>query len=76
MLLRAARDLGLDLRRSAVIGDRARDVEMAWNAGCMAVMVPSAVGRPEMASLPRPPDHVAPDFAHAARWVVARLAKA
>lgn len=73
MVLRAARDLGLDPRRSAVIGDRARDVEMAWNAGCVAVVVPSAVGKPEVAALPRPPDFVARDFAAAARWVAGRL---
>lgn len=73
MLHRAARDLGLDLARSVVIGDRGRDVEMAWNAGLRAAMVPSAAGKPELERLPRAPDYLAPDFLHAAQWAVAAL---
>jgi histidinol-phosphate phosphatase family protein len=73
LLLRAARDLGLDLGRCAVIGDRGLDMEVARRVGALAVMVPSARGRVEMAALAQPPDLVAPDFAAAAAWVVERL---
>jgi D-glycero-D-manno-heptose 1,7-bisphosphate phosphatase len=34
MLLRAAEELRLDLARSWMIGDSARDVQAGWNAGC------------------------------------------
>jgi histidinol-phosphate phosphatase family protein len=76
LLHRAARDLGLDLARSAVIGDRGLDMELARNAGCLAVMVPRERGRAELADLKQPPDFVAATFEEAARWVAARLGHA
>ena len=39
MLLRAARELDLDLDRSWMIGDSARDVEAGVRAGCRAILV-------------------------------------
>ena len=39
LLLRAARELGLDLARSWMIGDRWRDVECGKNAGCRTVFI-------------------------------------
>jgi D-glycero-D-manno-heptose 1,7-bisphosphate phosphatase len=45
MLLRAERDLDIDLSRSHVIGDTYSDVEMAWNAGAEATLVLTGYGR-------------------------------
>lgn len=73
LMERARRELGVALELSAVIGDRALDMEMARDAGCLAVMVPSERGRQELATLSRPPDYVAPNFLAAAKWVAARL---
>ena len=73
LLLRAAEDHGLDLRRCAVIGDRGLDMLLAHNVGALAVMVPSERGKAELPALPRPPDFLAPSFAEAAAWVAARL---
>lgn len=39
MILQAARDLGLDLTRSWVIGDQERDVQAGRSAGCRTVLV-------------------------------------
>ena len=39
MLLEAARDLGIDLARSYMIGDRWRDVEAGQAAGCRALFL-------------------------------------
>ena len=39
MLLRAARELGLDLARSWMVGDRWRDVDCGRNAGCRTVFI-------------------------------------
>jgi D-glycero-D-manno-heptose 1,7-bisphosphate phosphatase len=39
LLLRAARDLGIDLSLSFMIGDRWRDVEAGKRAGCRTVLV-------------------------------------
>jgi D-glycero-D-manno-heptose 1,7-bisphosphate phosphatase len=39
MLLRAARELEIDLRRSWMVGDRWRDVDCGANAGCRTVFI-------------------------------------
>jgi D-glycero-D-manno-heptose 1,7-bisphosphate phosphatase len=39
MLLRAARDLGIDLPASWMIGDRWRDIDCGHNAGCKTVLI-------------------------------------
>lgn len=39
MLLRAANELGLDLARSWMIGDRWRDIDCGRNAGCRTVFI-------------------------------------
>jgi histidinol-phosphate phosphatase family protein len=44
MLERARRELGADLARSFVVGDRALDAELATNAGCRAVLVATGPG--------------------------------
>jgi D-glycero-D-manno-heptose 1,7-bisphosphate phosphatase len=44
MLLDAARDLGLDLARSLMIGDKAADVEAGRAAGCAALRFGPAAG--------------------------------
>jgi len=63
-LFRAAADeLGIELTRSAVVGDRASDMEAAAAIGALRVLV---AGHDE----PMPPvDHVAGDLAAAARWL-------
>jgi D-glycero-D-manno-heptose 1,7-bisphosphate phosphatase len=39
MLLRAARELGIDLKRSWMVGDRWRDVDCGHAAGCRTVFI-------------------------------------
>lgn len=39
MLRRAARELGLDLRQSWMVGDRWRDIDCGVNAGCRTIFV-------------------------------------
>ena len=39
MLLRAARELGLDLSRSFMVGDRWRDIDCGHAAGCTTILV-------------------------------------
>jgi len=75
---RAAEDLLLDPRHSVMIGDKQIDIETARRAGAAGLLVQSGYGeeearRIEQAGAPRP-DHVASDFAAAARWAIDRLA--
>ena len=45
MLLRAERELEVDLARSYVIGDTYSDLELAWNTGARAALVLTGYGR-------------------------------
>jgi D-glycero-D-manno-heptose 1,7-bisphosphate phosphatase len=73
LLRAAARDLGLDLARSYVVGDRWHDVSVALNAGARGLLVRSGYGRDV--------EHDAPEgvraaaivdtLLDAARWIAA-----
>jgi D-glycero-D-manno-heptose 1,7-bisphosphate phosphatase len=69
MLLRAARELELDLDRSFMVGDKYIDVRAAHAAGVRSVLVCSGYGPEEMAKyagLGGPqPDFVADNLLHA-----------
>ena len=74
LVVKAARDLNLDLSRSYVIGDRYRDVEAGHAAGARGVMVLTGLGREEYENdqlyWPRHPDHVAEDLLEAVKWIL------
>ncbi len=76
MLDRGARELGLDLARSYMIGDTLRDVECAQTAGALAIMVLTGYGKGELEYHPKRdrviPDHTAADLLDAAAWIVTR----
>lgn len=63
LLHRAAQELGIDLARSWVVGDREADVDLARSVGARSVLVKTGYGRGELLwhapSWPRPPDVVA-----------------
>ncbi len=70
MLLRAAREHGIDLARSWMIGDILHDVETGRRAGCRTVLVDTG-GETEWVLTPaRVPDRIARDLLEAARWIV------
>lgn len=66
LLLSAAREHGIDLARSFMVGDRWRDVEAGRAAGCRTVLV--EMGYRE--ALKAPPDHVADGLGGAVRWIL------
>jgi histidinol-phosphate phosphatase family protein len=75
LLRRAAEDLRLSLRDSAMVGDKRLDVETAHRAGIAGVLVRTGYGREEEnAGAPgaRPPELVADDLAAATAWLVDR----
>jgi len=66
LLLSAAREHGIDLGRSFMVGDRWRDVEAGRAAGCRTVLV--EMGYRE--TLKAPPDHVARGLHDAVDWIL------
>jgi D-glycero-D-manno-heptose 1,7-bisphosphate phosphatase len=76
LLLRAAADLGLDLARSTMVGDKASDLVPARAVGAEGVLVLTGYGRGEWeyqrARFAVPPDHVATDLLDAVEWALAR----
>jgi D-glycero-D-manno-heptose 1,7-bisphosphate phosphatase len=79
MLLRAEKELGADLQRSWVIGDRHGDLQLAWNAGARGAIVKSGYGRGELDYLapawPRQPDLVAENLLEAVERILGREAE-
>ena len=75
LMEQAAAELKLDLRRSYVVGDRFKDIEMARNAEAKAILVLTGYGKGEFEFLgPRSkvqPDYVANQLADAVEWILA-----
>jgi heptosyltransferase-2 len=67
MLQQAAREHGLDLERSYVVGDMAKDIEMGRRAGARTVLVLTGYGGEAREKVQ--PDHIAADLAEAAEWI-------
>lgn len=77
MLDQAARDHGIDLSRSYMIGDKSTDVEVGQRAGCRSVLLRSGYGEAVLDGTyqwPVEPDHVAETLVEAIDWVIADLA--
>jgi len=75
MALDAARELGLDLAQSWVVGDKAADLGLAANAGCRGILVLTGYGVSTLAKLRaegREPAWVARDLAQAAEMILAQ----
>ena len=73
MLDAAARDLGLDLAGSWVVGDQWRDIELAHRAGARSVLVRTGYGRGLEANWPAdvaPPTTICDDLLAAADHIV------
>jgi D-glycero-D-manno-heptose 1,7-bisphosphate phosphatase len=62
MLLRAALELNIDLKRSFMVGDRWRDINCGHAAGCTTILVDYAYDEP----LSQSPDHRVKSLAEAA----------
>lgn len=77
MILRAAREIGIDLGRSFIVGDSSRDVEAGAAAGVQPVLVLTGYGRGEWEHqrhrFRSSPVHVAEDLLDAVSWILARV---
>lgn len=76
LLLRAAADLGLDLRACTMVGDKASDLVPASSVGARGVLVLTGYGLGEWeyrrTTFPVVPDHVADDLLDAVEWARAQ----
>lgn len=73
MLQNAARDLGLDLSRSWVVGDQWRDIELARRAGAQGILVRTGYGAGLEADWPndvRRPSLICDDLMSAADHII------
>ena len=73
MLHAAAKDLPIDLARSWVVGDSARDLEAGAALGLPGILVSTGKGRDQAELLTadgRPPEHYVPDLAAAVALIL------
>ena len=77
MLEQAARELGLELKGSFVVGDRHSDVELAYCAGARSILVRTGFGEGELAwhakNWPRQPERVVVDLTEAVNWILSEI---
>ena len=75
LAIRAALELGLELRHSYMIGDKADDILFGLNIGAVPVLVLTGYGResrPDLAARGVRPAHVAAGVLEAATWILER----
>jgi D-glycero-D-manno-heptose 1,7-bisphosphate phosphatase len=72
MIVRAAREVGIDLARSFMIGDKQCDIEAGKQAGCRTILL--ANGTAPSFQEPQP-DMVASDWAEASRYIFSTQGK-
>ncbi len=74
LLLDAAREWGVDLASSVMVGDRWADIEAGWLAGCRTVLVDrggAEAGRTQPGQAGRSkPDHRARSLSEAVAWIL------
>ena len=68
MLLRAAAELGIDLKRSFMVGDRWRDIDCGHAAGCTTIFIDYGYAEP----LRQPPHFRVANLGEAARIILQR----
>ena len=77
MILQAREKYHIDLSQAVMVGDSAKDIECAGNAGCSrAVLVKTGNGRQAEKQLIKKgifPDYVAADLFNAAQWIMGKL---
>ncbi|MDX9816273.1 MAG: HAD family hydrolase [Smithellaceae bacterium] len=77
MLLRAAREMNINLEESYIIGDRYKDMEAGKRVGTKCILVKTGFGRsllqddgPDKLTPENKPDHVAADILEAVQWIM------
>ncbi len=69
MIEEAAREFGIDLRGSFIIGNKMSDIETGCRAGCKTVLLTNK-GSPEGEKTASTPHYIAADLYEAVEWLV------
>jgi D-glycero-D-manno-heptose 1,7-bisphosphate phosphatase len=75
MLVAAAWEHDLDLKSSFMVGDKATDIDMAHNAGCVGILVQTGYGDRVLGGEYQhhtQPDYIARDLPQAIEWILDR----
>ncbi len=75
MLMRAAQEQGIDVRRSFMVGDTVSDVDAGRRVGCRTVLVLTGYGietRETFKSLHFQPDYIAAGLVDAVKWILSQ----
>lgn len=70
LMKRAARDFGIDLTSSFVVGDQTRDVQMARRAGARGILVLTGAGRSVRKEAEPVASKVTANLSGACRWIL------
>jgi histidinol-phosphate phosphatase family protein len=70
LLLQAAKQVGIALELSYMVGDDARDVEAGRTAGCKTILVTTGPSQGNSKRQGKPPDYVANSLHEAAEWII------
>jgi D-glycero-D-manno-heptose 1,7-bisphosphate phosphatase len=74
LLLRAASERGLDLKKSFMVGDRLSDIQCGKNAGCRSVLVLTAPDRDCLEQAKAEADCTVATLKEAADWILGQEA--
>ncbi|OGQ56331.1 MAG: hypothetical protein A3J24_07735 [Deltaproteobacteria bacterium RIFCSPLOWO2_02_FULL_53_8] len=70
LVMDAAREHAIEIKRSCMVGDKASDIRLARNLGIKAILVLTGNGREELKKSTSAPDYVANDLADAVQWIL------
>ena len=65
LIVDAARDMGIDVSASFMVGDRWRDIAAGRRAGCSTILIDYGYAEP----CPESPDHIAKSLLEASNWI-------
>ncbi|MDO9530006.1 MAG: D-glycero-beta-D-manno-heptose 1,7-bisphosphate 7-phosphatase [Syntrophales bacterium] len=69
MLIKASEELNIDLFRSYMVGDAAKDIELANRSGVMGILVKTGYGK-NVISSDVEPSYIAEDILDAVNWIM------
>ena len=74
LLLKAVEELGVDLRRSFMVGDGEMDIRAGKAVGCRTALI--AADHNTEREIATPPDYIAADLLRVAQWIVGNATSA